>query len=561
MTEAESAYSPDYLDLVARQLGRRPLFKLGAAVLALLYAVAIYAPFLAGDRPFALEAVDARAYRAALRTLSAVTSSMTRLFDEPAGARAALELERRAGAERLVVLRRHLSPADAAPLDELERLWDGALDAHRAARAAEAERLCDEALALARELRTELEPGRASLRPVRSYPLFESLHPVEVFFMVLWLCVLAWPAWNPLVNAALLRRDSGRIRRWRRRKWILCLGGSALAGLAWLVAVGTPPRTFDVAPYKAGLSSGDIVASRPPRLPPLPMAYAETHSAEGFRPPTWTRASELDADGRYVRGLRRSRPDRVTGVLPPATPVLVRYGEPAANSPWRHLAGTDQLGRDFLVRMVWGSRVSLSVGILSAALLTVFGVVVGAASGYLGGWVDLVAMRLIEILQSIPALFLILLAMAFTDPEVVHPIVAIVVVIALIRWTGVARLVRGEFLRLRDQEFVMAARALGLSPLRTIVRHVLPNALGPILVSAAFAVAAGILTESVVSYLGFGVRHPEASWGSLVNDSKSAEHWWIQLFPGVLIFLTVTCYNLVGDAVRDALDPKMKVFA
>jgi len=168
-------------------------------------------------------------------------------------------------------------------------------------------------------------------------------------------------------------------------------------------------------------------------------------------------------------------------------------------------------------------------------------------------------MRLIEILQSIPALFLILFAMAFIDPDVVPPIIAIVVVIALIRWTGVARLVRGEFLRLREQEFVLAAQALGFSSRRTIFRHVLPNAMSPVLVSAAFSVAAGILTESVISYLGFGIQHPGASWGSLVNESKSAEHWWVQVFPGILIFITVTCYNLVGDAIRDALDPKMKV--
>ncbi len=172
---------------------------------------------------------------------------------------------------------------------------------------------------------------------------------------------------------------------------------------------------------------------------------------------------------------------------------------------------------------------------------------------------DIAIMRFIEILQSLPAMFLILMAMAFTDPNVVDPIFAIVIVIALIRWTGVARLVRGEFLRLREQEFVVAARALGFSSRRVIFRHVLPNAMSPVLVSAAFAVASGILTESVVSFLGFGVRPPQASWGSLVNESKSPDHWWIQVFPGVLIFLTVTCYNLVGDAVRDALDPKMKV--
>ena len=249
----------------------------------------------------------------------------------------------------------------------------------------------------------------------------------------------------------------------------------------------------------------------------------------------------------------------VTGYMPPPTPTEVRFGEPWPNAPHRHLAGTDELGRDFFVRMLWGGRVSLAVGIVSATLLTLIGVVMGAVAGYFGGWVDTAIMRLIEILQSIPAFFLILATMAFTDPDVVPPIIAIVVVIALVRWTGAARLVRGEFLRLREQEFVVASRALGFSSARTIFRHVLPNAMSPVLVNAAFSVAAGILTESAVSFLGFGVSHPDASWGSLVNESRSPDHWWIQVFPGLLIFLTVTCYNLVGDAVRDALDPKMKV--
>jgi peptide/nickel transport system permease protein len=209
--------------------------------------------------------------------------------------------------------------------------------------------------------------------------------------------------------------------------------------------------------------------------------------------------------------------------------------------------------------MIWGGRVSLSVGILSAALLTIIGVIIGSIAGFFGGWVDVGIMRTIEVLQSIPAFFLILLALAFTDPQTLNPMFAIVIVIAIVRWTGVARLVRGEFMRLREQEFVVAAQALGFSSARTIFRHVLPNAMSPVLVAAAFSVAAGILTESAVSFLGFGIQEPQASWGSIVNESRSADHWWIQMFPGLAIFVTVTCYNLVGDAIRDAMDPKMKV--
>ena len=257
-------------------------------------------------------------------------------------------------------------------------------------------------------------------------------------------------------------------------------------------------------------------------------------------------------------GFRQPKVDKQTGKLPPPLPTDVRYGEPERNAATRHLAGTDETGRDVFTRILWGGRISLTVGILSAFLLTVIGVVMGSLAGFFGGRVDTIIMRIIEILQSIPAFFLILVVMAFTDPEVVPPIIMIVVVIALVRWTGVARLVRGEFMRMRESEFVLAAKALGFGSGRTIFRHVLPNALSPIIVSGAFSVAAGILTESAISFLGFGIQHPGASWGSLVNASRSPEHWWIQIFPGVVIFITVTCYNLAGDALRDALDPKLK---
>ena len=290
----------------------------------------------------------------------------------------------------------------------------------------------------------------------------------------------------------------------------------------------------------------------------IPYGYAELHEDEKFRPPTWRRAAERDPEtGRPVH--LESYEDDVTGVTAESKPVEIRAAELPLNHPWRHALGTDESGRDVLARMVWGARTSLSVGILSALLLTIIGVVIGSIAGFFGGLVDDLIMRGIEILQSIPALFLILLALAFTPPGTIPPMFAIVIVIAVVRWTGVARLVRGEFMRLRDQEFVIASRALGFTARRTIFRHVLPNAMSPVLVAAAFSVAAGILTESAVSFLGLGIKEPDASWGGVVNESRNPQNWWIQVFPGLAIFITVTCYNLVGDAIRDAMDPKMKV--
>ncbi|MBL6721338.1 MAG: ABC transporter permease subunit [Planctomycetes bacterium] len=595
-------YSKDYWDLVFEQLGKRRLFKAGLAVLAVLYGTAIFAPFLAGDRPFTFEGVDRGGFNAAVRSLRPVTAGMVRLAGQdeeayrakletagtlgdaaaPQTLEAALAVEVVALSERLDRIRGAL-PEDGTEafargaLEELETRVDEATEDWAPDRASarasleEAERLAVQFVSEVRAFDPQA-PWRGGLKLVgrRSYPLWDAISGLEVFFMALWILLVAWPLWNRALNGLVLGGDRERIRRWRRRKALCVMGLSVAAGLGWFAAFGPGESLYQNGPFKAGLTDGSWVAlpeghqlgatewTFVPTFPPIPYGLAETHQEEQFRPPTWWWWAPIDEAGRYLRGPKVE--EEGTGVFTAAlSPVEVRYAEPPRNHPARHLAGVDELGRDFLARLVWGGRTSLTVGILSAFLLTVIGVVFGALAGYFGGWVDTAIMRLIEVLQAIPAFFLILMTMAFIPAEVISPIFAIVIVIALIRWTGVARLVRGEFLRLREQEFVVAARALGFHDARTIFRHVLPNAMGPVLVSAAFAVAAGILTESAVSFLGFGIRPPEASWGSLVNESKNPANWWIQLFPGVLIFVTVTCYNLVGDAVRDALDPKMKI--
>ncbi len=576
----QAFYSKDYWDLVFEQLGKRKLFKVAMVILALLYASAIYAPFIANERPYVLEAVDYKAYGAATKGLRSVCSSIVRQLEKtpeeyleqrseaaPPTLAAALAVEREALVTRIATMEQYLPREEQVPLGELLGTVDVALAASATGDGEGAREAAGQAKALASEYKRSFKarepdaaedaPGKV-LRPVTTYPLWESITPFWAFMMGLWALVLSWPLWNRLANRFLCRGEREAIRRARRKKMALVLGLPALLAAFSSIVLGDGDVTFDVSAHKGRLTAGEVVAATQPVFAPVPMGYAETHTEEKFRPPTWTRDAELDAEGRYVRGLRQATPDPITGYLPPATPTEVRVGEPPQNAPGRHLAGTDELGRDFFARLLWGGRVSLSVGILSAALLTLIGVIIGSLAGYFGGWVDILIMRTIEVLQSIPAFFLILLVMAFTDPAIIPPIFAIVIVIALIRWTGVARLVRGEFLRLREQEFVLAANALGFSSRRTIFRHVLPNAMGPIIVSAAFSVASGILTESAISFLGFGTQAPKASWGSLVNESQSPEHWWIQIFPGLVIFLTVTCYNLAGDAVRDALDPKLK---
>jgi len=580
--EAKAAfYSKDYWDLVFEQLAKRKLFKLSMAILALLYASAIYAPLLANDKPYVIEGIDYKEYKSATSLMSATVSSMSRLMGQsadeyeenrtelaPPTLREALQVERDALALKLATMRAFLPDEEEPPLDAYEAEVDAALGAFDGGQVAAAAEQMDAAKktgrALKRDFRTDPpaeaggEPEGKPLVPLKSYPLFDSLGPYNIFMMVLWALVLLWPLWNKLTNQVLLGGDRERVRKARRKKAAFTVVVPLVAALGWAGTMGAGGGSFDVSLYKANLTSGDFTTVEDPVFPPVPYGFAESHQDEGFRPPTWTTESEISEEGYYVHGLRKPELDPATGTFPPPSPVEVRAGEPERNSASRHLAGTDETGRDVFTRMLWGGRVSLAVGVLSAFLLTLIGVVMGSIAGFFGGKVDIAIMRLIEILQSIPAFFLILVVMAFTDPEVVPPIIMIVVVIALVRWTGVARLVRGEFLRMRESEFVLAARALGFRSGRTIFRHVLPNAISPIIVSGAFSVAAGILTESAISFLGFGIQHPEASWGSLVNASQSPEHWWIQIFPGFVIFLTVTCYNLAGDALRDALDPKLK---
>lgn len=221
-----------------------------------------------------------------------------------------------------------------------------------------------------------------------------------------------------------------------------------------------------------------------------------------------------------------------------------------------HWLGTDDRGRDVLSRMIWGARLSLSVGFVAVGIAVCIGVVLGSLAGFLGSWVDSVVLRLIELMLVIPTFFLIITVMAFLPPS----IWTIMVVIGLTSWPGVARLVRGEFLRQREMEYVLSAKVLGLSKVRIMFRHILPNALGPVFVSATFGLAGAILMESGLSFLGFGAPPPTPSWGELLKQSQGYVDfaWWLVLFPGLAIFVTVTAFNLVGEGLRDAMDPRLR---
>ena len=272
----------------------------------------------------------------------------------------------------------------------------------------------------------------------------------------------------------------------------------------------------------------------------------------------------------FWRALRRNRLALVGGVVVVGLAALAILAP--AIAPWDpnrpdvkkildapsgvHPLGTDQLGRDVLSRMFYGARVSLAVGFVSVGIASLIGIVLGATAGYHGGVVDATIMRLVDLMLVFPRFFLLLAVLAFLRPS----IWTIMAVIGLTGWMGVARLVRAEFLALKEREFVIWSQSIGASAFRIIWRHILPNAMAPVLVAMTLGIPAAILTESGLSFLGLGVQPPHASWGNILNEGKDAIEigWWLSVYPGVAILLTVLSYNLFGEGIRDALDPRLR---
>lgn len=307
-----------------------------------------------------------------------------------------------------------------------------------------------------------------------------------------------------------------------------------IVGLATMLAIpGVRPDNR----YRARTFAEEELARQPAAwavYPPIPFGPTEQDMDSPVKPPLY----------------------RKPKFQPSSDPAKARLFWRKSNDGFPHVLGTDDVGRDVLVRMLYGLRISLTVGFVAVGIYMVIGIVLGALAGYFGGAVDILISRLIEVIMLFPAFFLILTLVGLLGQS----IYIIMVVIGLTGWPTVARLIRGEVLKQRNMDYVAAARAAGASELRILFRHVLPNAVSPAMVAAPFGIAGAIITEAGLSLLGFGVRLPAPSWGLLLRTgSENYHYWWLVVFPSLAMFITVTAFNLVGNGLRDAMDPRLRI--
>jgi len=346
-------------------------------------------------------------------------------------------------------------------------------------------------------------PYTAIIGGHREFPLFHNLTRIDLIWLL-------WGAAAALYifNFQRIGRAKGTVEQLRARRWRWFV---ALTLITSLGTIGLAFKTdyLDVRDYHQMAHDGKITDAI---FPPLHWGYADQEPLE------------LDRVYEYPSG--------------------------------EHILGTDGNGRDALARLLWGTRVVLEIGLVSQVIALIIGVVYGAFMGYFFGVVDILGMRFVEIVEAIPTLILLITFIALFGRQ----LFIIMVIIGVTSWTGIARFVRAEFFRIRQLDYVSAAKAMGL-PLRNILfKHMLPNGLTPVIVSFTFGVASAVMSESILSFLGVGVQPPTPSWGSMLDEAGNPAEvfrWWLAIAPGLMIFLTVFAYNIIGEGLRDAIDPRL----
>ena len=545
--------------LVLREFRKRKLAVFSGWVIIFLVAVSVFAPFIANNKPLWYRGVNRQEIDESIRTITTLSLKISRLSDE-------LTPEEISNARR-----------EAKVIRETGRFITGRLPLDlRIEFAEQANQIADLAAtavddpAVRADLKTLRSEFRSSYRNVSDHLSTKSYWPVlgslvwsEIVFMLFTVILIFGRFWKPLAE----RFDpAGK----KKLIPIIYLALPLMGGLIWKLTV---PERVDITPYRSGVmaeaenaSDADVIYESV-IWPPVPFALDENNLDNLFSEPAYFKgvtASVLTpVEHQKLETEEEQRQKKLKQAKAANNEQLIEELEAEENprhasEPWSkpHIMGTDDSGRDLLTRMIWGGRVSLAVGIVSVSIALTIGIIVGSIAGYFRGTVDILISRVIEIVICFPSFFLILAIIAFLGPGIFK----IMMVIGLTSWTGIARLVRGEFLRLTNQEFVLAGKALGYSPWRIIFRHILPNAMAPVLVSATFGVAGAILTESALSFLGLGISVPTPSWGGILSTGRNyiIDAPWIIFYPGMAIFITITSYNLVAEAFRDAADPRLR---